>query len=130
MLFRSLQEATAFTLQANKDAAPRPKQAEQVYQWMVEETPDLSAEDQRARDALIYRQGLEHAIVMGDSKTIRRHACPGCGTWGLFWRGDIEAAVCVNRYCADDDGIARRWSLAEIADDHLGRRDSSRRRAT
>ncbi len=55
---------------------------------MVEETANLDEERQKARDALIYRQGLEHAILMGDHKVVRPHpaaaatptACTGTGT--------------------------------------------------
>ncbi|QGZ53404.1 hypothetical protein GPZ77_34835 (plasmid) [Streptomyces sp. QHH-9511] len=121
-------EATEHTRAVAPHAGPRPKQAEKTYEWMVEQTAHLDPDRQRNRDALIYRQGLEHAIVMGESKIICRHPCPGCGTWGLFWRRD--AAVCVNRYCADDDGVARTWTLQQIAEDHIARKESAAQRAT
>ncbi|MEU9703071.1 hypothetical protein [Streptomyces sp. NPDC047981] len=126
----AVDEATEHTRAAAPEAGARPREADQVYSWMVEQTAHLAPERQRARDTLIYRHGLEHAIVMGDFKTVRRHACPSCGTWGLFWRRDREAAVCVNRFCADDDGIAHAWTLAQLAEDHITRKETSARRAT
>ncbi|WP_329126206.1 hypothetical protein [Streptomyces sp. NBC_01353] len=126
----AVDEVTEHTRAVAPDAGPRPERADMVYDWMREHTAHLDAERQRAREALIYRHGLEHALAMGESKVIRRQACPGCGTWGLFWRRDREAAVCVNRFCADDDGVSRTWTLAQIADDHIARKESSARRAT
>lgn len=129
-LQKTLEEATDFTRDANPSARPRPAQLHQVYRWLVEETPDLDAARQRARDALIYRQGMEHAILMGDHKVVRPHPCPSCGTWGLHWNKTLETVVCVHRRCTDDNGVSSKWTLAEIADAHVERRETSRRRAT
>ncbi|GAA2770609.1 hypothetical protein XF35_39120 [Streptomyces platensis subsp. clarensis] len=126
----SVEEAAEHTRAAAPDAAPRPRGLDELYGWMVAETAHLDAERQQARDALIYRQGLEHAILMGEESVIRRHACPGCATWSLFWRPERRAAVCVNRYCADDDGVSTYWTLAQIAKEYIARQAVSARRAT
>ncbi|MFD7980148.1 hypothetical protein [Streptomyces sp. NPDC059071] len=126
----SVEEATEHTRTAAPGARPRPAGLDELYGWMVEETSHLDAERQRARDALIYRQGLEHALLMGEHTIIRRHPCPACSTWSLFWRPERQAAVCVNRYCADDDGTSAVWTLAQIAHDHVARQAAAARRAT
>lgn len=134
------------SLRAAAPTTPRPAEADRVYAWMVAETAHLEAEVQLARDAVIYRQGLEHAILMGETKVIRRHACPACDTWGLMWdrdrytatgagpdeepTGPRGAVVCLNRYCADDDGAATTWTLAQLAEDHVARRTRTAARAT
>ncbi|MFB9558597.1 hypothetical protein [Streptomyces roseoviridis] len=126
----SVEEAAEHTRTAAPGARPRPAGLDELYGWMVKETAHLDAERQRARDGLIYRQGLEHAILMGDHTIVRRHACPACSTWSLFWRPERKAAVCVNRYCADDDGTSSTWTLAQIAEHHIARKTPSARRAT
>ncbi|MFD3336093.1 hypothetical protein ACFWV1_26115 [Streptomyces sp. NPDC058700] len=113
-----------------RPAGPRPPRVEDAYRWAVEETAHLDGRRARVRDAVIYRQGLEHAILMGDSKVVRRHACPGCDTWGLIWDRAQETVVCLNRYCADDDGQHRTWTLAEVAEVHILRQARVASRAT
>jgi hypothetical protein len=130
-------------VRATAPATPRPAAAHLVYDWMVRETAHLDEHVQRARDALIYRQSLEHAILIGETGVIRRHPCPACDTWGLTWDRDRAGAdqgdgatgprgvvVCLNRYCADDDGAASTWTLAQLADDHVARRIRTAARAT
>ncbi|MEU6979670.1 hypothetical protein [Streptomyces sp. NPDC046371] len=126
----TVEEATEHTRAAAPEAAPRPRGLDELYGWMRSETEHLDAARQQARDALIYRQGLEHALLMDEVSVIRQHVCPGCSTWSLFWRPERKAAVCVNRYCADDDGMSSYWTLAQIARDHIARQIPAARRAT
>ncbi|MFB7592400.1 hypothetical protein [Streptomyces sp. NPDC056169] len=113
-----------------RSAAPRPPGVENAYRWAVEETAHLEGRRARIRDAVIYRQGLEHAILMGDTKAIRRHACPDCNTWGLTWHRQRETVVCLNRYCSDDDGQHTTWTLAQLAENHVDRQAATAARAT
>ncbi|MFI0929661.1 hypothetical protein ACH4TP_37920 [Streptomyces sp. NPDC021012] len=109
---------------------PRPAKLEHLYEWLVAETPHLDEERRQARDAVIYRQGLEHAILIGEADIIRRHPCPSCVTWGLVWDRHTKSVVCWNRHCADDDGQATRWTLAQLAEDHIARKNRRAARAT
>lgn len=107
---------------------PRPAATEDVYQWLVNQTAHLDEARQRARDAVIYRQNLQHAILMGDIDVVRPHPCPGCATWGLMWDGDTVR--CTNQHCADDDGRPTTWTLAQIAERHVERKTRRALRAT
>lgn len=132
-LQRTVNEAAALAKSLCDGAEPyepRPAKVEDTYQWLTAETSHLDQRRQMARDAVIYRQGLEHAILMGDTKAIRRHACPGCDTWGLTWDRHHKTVACLNRYCADDDGRRTTWSLAQIAEDHIRRQIRPAARAT
>lgn len=105
--------------------------ATRVYDWAREHTAHLAPERQAAREAIIYRQGLELAIAMGDATAaIRPHPCPQCGCYGLFWDTVRRAAVCVNRYCVDEDGLCNTWQLKRLAYEHVARENGSVRRAT
>ncbi|MFE9491438.1 hypothetical protein ACFYNF_34210 [Streptomyces sp. NPDC006641] len=101
-----------------------------VYDWARRHTAHLEAEQQQAREAIIYRQGLEHAIAAGDITVIRRHPCPQCGCLGLYWYEAAQRAVCVNHYCTDDDGISNAWELKRLAQDHIAQKSTAARRAT
>jgi hypothetical protein len=101
------------------DAGARPAAADRVYEWARQRTRHLDPQRQLVREAVIYRQSLEHAIAMGDHSVVRKHSCPGCGTWGLFWQPGLRKAVCVNRYCTDDLGRSRSWPLAYLAHRHV-----------
>jgi len=90
-----------------------------VYDWMRDHTEDLAPERQNVREALIYRQGLEHAIAAGNTKVIRPHRCPACRTLGLMWREQAGHAACTNRRCVDEHGLSRTWSLARLAQQHI-----------
>lgn len=109
---------------------PRPAKLEDTYQWLVEETSHLDQRRQMARDAVIYRQGLQHAILMGDADIICRHPCPDCVTWGLVWDRHREQVVCRNHHCADDDGRPTTWTLKQLAEDHIARKNHLVARAT
>ncbi|MFF9632933.1 hypothetical protein [Streptomyces fradiae] len=118
-IHESVNEVEQMTRSEVPDAGARPEAVELVYAWAVQKTRHLDAQRQMVRDTVIYRQSLEHAIAMGDHSVIRRHPCPNCRTWGLFWRASVRKAVCVNRYCVDDAGRARSWELAYLAHRHI-----------
>lgn len=101
-----------------------------VYAWMREHTAHLQDERRQAGEALTYRQNLEHALKMGEDTIIRRHACPACGCWGLFWNHTARNASCVNRNCRTDTGHPSTWTLRQIAHHHITTRESTARRAT
>lgn len=126
----AVSEVVQHTRAAAPDAGQFTDEATRVYAWAREHTAHLEPERQQAREAIFYRQGLEHAIAMGDTTVIRKHPCPGCGCWGLIWSAAGQKAACVNQYCRDDDGISRTWSLAHIAQQHVARQESARTRAT
>ncbi|MEU9947028.1 hypothetical protein [Streptomyces sp. NPDC047939] len=111
-------------------AGPVPADPAAVYDWARQHTAHLDEGRQQAREAIIYRQGLEHALAMGNTTVIRKHPCPECGCWGLYWRAAANRAVCVNHYCTDDNGVANTWSLARLARQHVAAKESSSRRAT
>ena len=100
-----------------------------VYLWSRRHTAHLDTQNRQAIEAIIYRQGLEHALAIGDTTVIRQHPCPHCGCWGLFWREAAGEAVCVNRNCAEG-GVSRTWSLARLAQQHIAGQETFQTRAT
>ncbi|MFC7794570.1 hypothetical protein [Streptomyces cinereoruber] len=123
--------ATTGQLRAGEPpTAQPPAEATDIYRWMVEETAHLDVTRQLAREALIYRQGLEHAILMGDHKAVRPHPCPACATWGLQWDDDNQVVACLNRRCTTTDGEPTTWTLREIARAHIDRKNHVAARAT
>ncbi|PVC80565.1 hypothetical protein DBP19_36115 [Streptomyces sp. CS090A] len=112
-------EVVEHTRAAAPDAQPFAGPLPDLYEWSRQATADLDTGRQQARETLIYRQGLEHALEMGDSTVIRKHPCPGCGCWGLMWRPAVQRAACPNRYCIDDDGLSRTWELKTLAHHHI-----------
>lgn len=126
----SAHEVERITYEAAPTAAPRTGQLADMYDWCRQQTADAAPELKRRREAVIYRQGLEHAIAAGDTKVVRRHRCPGCRTFGLFWQSAMRRAVCVNHYCTDRHGLSRSWSLARLAQQHVDGQESRARRAT
>ncbi|WP_097865851.1 hypothetical protein [Streptomyces sp. rh34] len=123
-------EVETHTRAAVPDAGPLPADAARVYDWARQHTADLEPQRQQARETLIYRQGLEHAIEMGDASVIRKHPCPGCGCWGLIWRPAAHRAACVNRYCVDHDGLSHTWPLKTLAHHHVARQFATKTSAT
>jgi hypothetical protein len=123
-------EVETHTRAAAPEAGPFTGEATRVYDWARAFTADLEPERQQAREAIIYRQGLEHALAMGDTTVIRKHPCPECGCWGLYWRAAAGRAVCVNHYCTDNDGLANTWSLARLARQYIAAKETVSRRAT
>jgi hypothetical protein len=126
----SVDEVITHTRAAAPHAGDIPRERANIYDWAFEHTATADADVQRGRDILIYRQGLEHAIAMGDTKVVRRHPCPACGCWGLIWSGARQRAACVNAYCTDTDGLARTWTLQRLAQEHIAREEKRRARAT
>ncbi|MFG2532792.1 hypothetical protein [Streptomyces sp. NPDC048516] len=122
-------EIVAAVRDANPAAGPAPLD-EGIYQWMVDATPQLDEDRRRVHEALAYRQGLEHALRAGEEKVIRRHACPACRTWGLFWSRPAQRAACVNRYCSDAAGRRSTWTLSQLAHHHIATQAERRRTAT
>lgn len=112
------------------DADPFTGPAERVYDYCRQHTAHLETEQQNASEAIIYRQELEHAIAAGDTTVVRKHPCPGCGCWGLYWREAAQRAVCVNRFCVDDNGLSRTWELKQLAHDHIAQKSAVASRAT
>lgn len=106
---------------------PLPRDAAGVYDWCVRNTEHDDEAVTRRREALMYRQYLEHTILAGDVKVVRRHRCPGCGTVGLHWVGRV---VCRNRRCRTPDGLAPTWSLSQLATQYIADQEKRRRRAT
>jgi hypothetical protein len=116
----AVREVTELTRDANSDAAPLPPRVGDVYAWCVENTLNTERALQQRRDTVIYRQQLEHAIAMGDTKVVRPHRCPACRTFGLMWPGDGDPrALCTNRRCLTSGGMSRRWTLARLAYEHV-----------
>lgn len=112
------------------DLPPLPARVRDVYDWWEEQTRDAGPEVRLQRDIVIYRQGLEHAIRLGDTKVVRPHPCPACGTWGLEWQSQPGKALCLNRKCRDRHGMARMWSLAALATQYVTEKENRSRRAT
>ncbi|MFJ2279177.1 hypothetical protein ACIOEZ_34075 [Streptomyces sp. NPDC087866] len=123
-------EVVTHTQAVAPNAGPAPADQADVYRWSRESTEHLDIGPQLVREAIIYRQGLEHALAMGDTDAVRTHPCPGCGCWGLYWRAAAKRAVCVNRRCTDKDGVASTWTLARIAQQYIAAQESASRRAT
>jgi hypothetical protein len=107
------------TLAVNPDAGPLPPVVAGAYGWYLENTTAAPEYAQQRRDVIIYRQNLEHAIALGEYKVIRPHRCPQCRTFGLFWRRDAERAVCTNRRCLTPEGLSNKWTLAQLAYEHV-----------
>ncbi|MFD8777477.1 hypothetical protein [Streptomyces sp. NPDC059916] len=127
---RSVYDLEQHTRAAAPDAGPLPAQAAAVYDWCMQHTEHAPETVQRRRDVLIYQQELEHAIRLGETKVVRRHRCPGCGTVGLHWRQSVGKAVCCNRRCRTPDGLASTWSLSRLATEYIADQEKRRRRAT
>ncbi|MFF9287460.1 hypothetical protein [Streptomyces griseosporeus] len=124
---RTVAEVTAYTRETNPDAAPLPDSVLDVYRWCVENTSHAPETVQQRRDILAYRHYLEHAIAAGDTRVIRPHRCPDCGTIGLHWQETRGKAICMNRHCArDNGGTHREYSLAQLAFEHVTARKNLR----
>jgi len=111
----SVRELADYTRQANPEADQLPESVLDVYRWCVENTVNTPEAVQQRRDTIVYRQRLEHAIAAGDHKVVRPIRCPECRTFGLFWKPQIQRAVCTNGRCLTKDGLSRRWTLARLA---------------
>ena len=123
-------EVEQHTRASAPDAGPVPADAAHIYEWARANTPHLEPEMLAVREAMIYRQGLEHSITMGDCDIVGPHPCPECQCWGLFWDNARQRAVCVNRRCTDVHGLAHAWSLARLAREHVARQKMLKTNAT
>ena len=69
---RSVTELVHETRAVAPDAGPAPAEASAVYAWMTAHTSHLDDARAQYRQAVVYRQGLEHALLAGDETVIRR----------------------------------------------------------
>lgn len=120
----SLTEVAAETHAANPDAGPLPSRVEAVYDWYRQHTQQAPEAVQERREAVIYRQQLEHAITMGDVDVVRPHRCPACRTFSLLWPQDRPSpstgrVICSNRRCLTKQGLTRTWTLARLAYEYV-----------
>lgn len=111
----TVKELADYTHRVNTAADPLPKEIQDVYAWCVANTRHAPEVEQQRRDAIMYRQSLEHAIAAGDYSVIPPHRCPACRTFGLMWKAGAGRALCTNRRCVTKDGTSRMWSLARLA---------------
>ncbi|MFJ1993030.1 hypothetical protein [Streptomyces asiaticus] len=111
-------------------AGPAPTEPAAVYEWMHQHTAHLAPEQRMVRDAMVLRQGLEHALAMGDEDAIRWEACPRCACWGLFWREEEKRVFCANSKCEDRRGQPSMWTLAQLAERSVAARNTRSRTAT
>lgn len=123
-------EVVAHTHTVVPTAGPAPHDLDAVYAWAEKATAHLDVERQQMRDALMVRQGFEHALRVGNDIVIRREPCPSCSCWGLFWNRATRTANCVNRRCTTKTGRASRWTLQQLAERHVARHTATLRNAT
>lgn len=124
-------ELTACVTAIAPTAGPAPAVPHEAYRWAIEATQHAAVYQQRARDALVYRQSLDHALLIDGDLAIRRHTCPRCATYSLFWRAGERRAMCTHSRCVSKDGTASRWTTAQIARHHIQvREEILARRAT
>jgi hypothetical protein len=115
----SVAEVADHGREVNPDAGPLPPRVEAVYDWYLANTKTAPAAEQQRRDTIVYRQRLEHAIAMGDTKVIRPHRCPACKTFGLMWPEGADRAWCTNTRCTTKGGLCSSWTLAKLAYEHV-----------
>jgi hypothetical protein len=127
----SLRDVEEHTRAIDPEAGPLPQRVEAVYDWMRQHTEHADDVQRQRGAALELRHQLEHAVRMGDASAVRRHRCPECRTFGLFWKPALWRAVCTNRNCLTPDGTSRTWTLARLAYEHTAAAEKSVRvRAT
>jgi hypothetical protein len=115
----SVSEVKARVKADGTQTLPVPADVAGIYDWWRASTPDLDEDRTQVREAIIYRQGLEHAIQAGDRDIVCKHPCPGCGCWGLVWQSAQKRAACLNRDCVDKDGAGNTWPLKRLAYEHI-----------
>jgi hypothetical protein len=116
---QTVREIVTHTYAVAPDAGPAPADDAAKYDWMRQHTSNLAAEQQMARDAMLARHSLEHALAAGDETVIRREACPRCRCWGLFWRAAGQRAFCANSTCTDPSGRPSVWTLRQLAENRV-----------
>ena len=115
----SVREIADHARQVNPDADPLPARVKDAYGWYMETTALAPVAEQQRRDTIVYRQHLEHAIRLGDIKIVRPHRCPKCRTLGLMWDRVQRTVVCTNGNCLTRDGLSRKFTLAQLAYEHV-----------
>lgn len=96
--------------------APVPREHADIIAWYGQHSPHLDEGARQAGEAMVYRQGLEAAVLARNTTAIRREFCPSCGCLSLKWVPPLQAAVCLNtKYDADEHGRPRRFTLGQIA---------------
>jgi hypothetical protein len=123
-------EVVDHTRKVNPDAGPLPARTSAVYAWYMANTANAPEAEQQRRDTIVYKQSLEHALAMGETKAVRPHRCPDCNTFGLMWSAQMQQIVCTNRKCLTEDGTSRIVTSARIAYHHIAAGKSVRVRAT
>ncbi|MEU3592884.1 hypothetical protein [Streptomyces filamentosus] len=118
-------EIARFIADARSAPAPEPEPGQPgragVYERARVQADHLGVDWKAYLVAMEWRHAVSSALLMGDTDVICREPCPACGTWGLVWAETHKAAMCVNRYCADQDG-PRMWTLAQLAVERASRR--------
>lgn len=107
---------------------PLPPASADIYRWYEQQTPAMDAGARRAGEAMLYRQGLEHALRAGEVEVIRKERCPSCRCFTLTWKRRLSAAICDNDRDLDEQQRNRRWTLAQLAQQAV--ENSSMRAAT
>lgn len=124
---RSVDEVITHTRAENPDAGPAPADPSQVYAWSRDRTAHCADEQQKVREAIVYRHSLEHSLRAGDEDVVRPIRCPNCQCLSLFWRARQQRVVCLYQRCSPD-GVPRVWTLAQLAQHQIEKKP--RRAAT
>jgi ribosomal protein L37AE/L43A len=114
-----LREISDHAHEVNPGAGPLPPRVQGAYSWYMENTRNAPEAEQQRRDTIVYKQSLEHAIAMGETKVVRPHRCPDCDTFSLMWSRPMQQIVCTNRKCTAADGTSRIVTPARIARHHI-----------
>lgn len=112
------------------DCEPLPLDDNQIYDWYLRNTIGAVGADRRHRKYLLARHALEHAIRLGETNVVRKHPCPECGGWGLFWDDLGKRARCSDVDCRTPDGMAFSFTLARLAAQEAQETEMWRRSAT
>ncbi|MEU0656048.1 hypothetical protein ABZ485_27920 [Streptomyces albogriseolus] len=129
-LTKTVAEVRDHTRRVQPDAGPMPQHLEDIYDWYLEHTGNADEAEALYRDFVIERHRLEHAVRLGETDTVCREPCPGCGCWGLMWEMRGNRARCTNRRCRTPDGMTSSWTLARLAAQKVQRAEIWRRNAT
>lgn len=109
---------------------PLPLDDSDLYAWYLRNTIGAGEADRRHQEFILERHALEHSVRLGDTRAVRRHPCPTCGGWGLFWDGAGNRARCSDVDCRTPDGLASNFTLARLAAQKVQRTEIWRRSAT
>ena len=113
---RTVRDAKTAVRAAVPTAKPAPADMAAYYQWIEEETAALDRQRARGIEVLVYRQGLEHAMRLGETAVLRREQCPRCACWSLQWRAVTRQAACLVAWCRDRRGAPSTWTLQQVAE--------------